>query len=142
MSKKQVIFRVIIILIISLILAIAFFFGLKAYQGHKNLELIDSYMSDHHLNDKVKKDKTSYSTKKGLYYKEVVFKDEPNVTYVIQPISTSKGIFIEGFDSETKKSIKKAKHSDCVFFSVVFNRKKCSMHVLFIKKLYSYFDVI
>lgn len=112
MSKKQVIFRVIIILIISLILAIAFFFGLKAYQGHKNLELIDSYMSDHHLNDKVKKDKTSYSTKKGLYYKEVVFKDEPNVTYVIQPISTSKGIFIEGFDSETKKSIKKAKHSD------------------------------
>lgn len=107
MSKKQVIFRVIIILIISLILAIAFFFGLKAYQGHKNLELIDSYMSDHHLNDKVKKDKTSYSTKKGLYYKEVVFKDEPNVTYVIQPISTSKGIFIEGFDSETKKSIKK-----------------------------------
>ena len=94
MSKKQVIFRVIIILIISLILAIAFFFGLKAYH------------------DKVKKDKTSYSTKKGLYYKEVVFKDEPNVTYVIQPISTSKGIFIEGFDSETKKSIKKAKHSD------------------------------
>ena len=26
---------------------------------------------------------------------------------MIQPISTSKGIFIEGFDSETKKSIKK-----------------------------------
>ena len=64
MSKKQVIFRVIIILIISLILAIAFFFGLKAYQGHKNLELIDSYMSDHHLNDKVKR-QTSYSTKRG-----------------------------------------------------------------------------
>ena len=106
MSKKQVIFRVIIILIISLILAIAFFFGLKAYQGHKNLELIDSYMSDHHLNDKVKKTKHHIALK-GLYYKEVVFKDEPNVTYVIQPISTSKGIFIEGFDSETKKSIKK-----------------------------------
>ena len=69
MSKKQVIFRVIIILIISLILAIAFF-GLKAYQGHKNLELIDSYMSDHHLNDKVKKDKTSYSTKKGYTIKK------------------------------------------------------------------------
>ena len=63
-------------------------------------------MSDHHLNDKVKKDKTSYSTKRG-YTIKVVFKDEPNVTYVIQPISTSKGIFIEGFDSETKKSIKK-----------------------------------
>ena len=30
----------------------------------------------------------------------------------MQPISTNKGIFVEGFDSETKKSIKKAKHSD------------------------------
>ena len=40
------------------------------------------------------------------------FKDESNVTYVMQPISTNKGIFVEGFDSETKKSIKKAKHSD------------------------------
>ena len=105
MSKKQVIFRVIIILIISNI-SNCIFFGLKAYQGHKNLELIDSYMSDHHLNDKVKKTKHHIALK-GLYYKEVVFKDEPNVTYVIQPISTSKGIFIEGFDSETKKSIKK-----------------------------------
>lgn len=74
MSKKQVIFRVIIILIISLILAIAFFFGLKAYQGHKNLELIDSYMSDHHLNDKVKKDKTSYSTKRGYTIKKLFSK--------------------------------------------------------------------
>ena len=47
-----------------------------------------------------------------MYYKEIVFKDESNVTYVMQPISTNKGIFVEGFDSETKKSIKKAKHSD------------------------------
>lgn len=36
MSRKQVILRIIIILIISLILAIVFFFGLKSYQGHKN----------------------------------------------------------------------------------------------------------
>ena len=46
-------------------------------------------MSDHHLNDKVKKTKHHIALKR-LYYKEVVFKDEPNVTYVIQPISTSK----------------------------------------------------
>lgn len=40
---------------------------------------------------------------KGVYYKEVVFKDEPHMTYVIQPIGTRKGIFAEGFDTETKK---------------------------------------
>ena len=44
-----------------------------------------------------------------MYYKEIVFKDESNVTYVMQPISTNKGIFVEGFDSETKKSIKESK---------------------------------
>lgn len=74
MSKKQVIFRVIIILIISLILAIAFFFGLKAYQGHKNLELIDSYMSDHHLNDKVKKTKHHIALKRGYTIKKLFSK--------------------------------------------------------------------
>lgn len=40
-------------------------------------------MSDYYFNDKVKKDKILYSIKKGLYYKEVVFKDEFNVIYVI-----------------------------------------------------------
>ena len=112
MSRNQVILRIIIILIISLILAIVFFFGLKSYQGHKNIELMDSYIKEHHLQDKIKKQDNLYSAKKGMYYKEIVFKDESNVTYVMQPISTNKGIFVEGFDSETKKSIKKAKHSD------------------------------
>lgn len=112
MSRKQVIFRIIIILIISLILTVVFFFGLKTYQGHKNIELMDSYIKEHHLQDKIKKQETLYSAKKGMYYKQIVYKDEPNVTYVLQPISTNKGIFSEGFDSETKKSIKKAKHSD------------------------------
>lgn len=50
--------------------------------------------------------KTQYSAKKGVYYKEVVFKDEPHMTYVIQPIGTRKGIFAEGFDTETKKVLK------------------------------------
>lgn len=112
MSRKQVIFRIIIILIISLILAIVFFFGLKAYQGHKNIELMNSYIKEHHLNDKIKKQENLYSAKKGLYYKQIVFKDESNVTYVMQPISTNEGIFVQGFDSETKKSLKNAKHSD------------------------------
>lgn len=73
---------------------------------------MDSYIKEHHLQDKIKKQDNLYSAKKGMYYKEIVFKDESNVTYVMQPISTNKGIFVEGFDSETKKSIKKAKHSD------------------------------
>ena len=45
---------------------------------------------------------------KGLFYKEVTFKDEPGVTYV-QPISTNKGLFAEGFDRDSK-SLKTAKH--------------------------------
>ena len=64
-----------------------------------------------HLKDKIKSEKTLYSAKRGVYYKQVVFKDEPNLTYIIQPIGTRKGILVEGFDTETKKSIKSAKHN-------------------------------
>ena len=99
MTKKQVITRIIIILVISLVVAIAFFFGMKMYQSHKNLKGL------------IKKEETKYSAKKGVYYKEIVFKDEPKLTYVVQPISTQKGIFLEGFDTETKKNIKGAKHN-------------------------------
>ena len=67
---------------------------------------MDSYIKEHHLQDKIK-NKRLYIVRKGMYYKQIVYKDEPNVTYVLQPISTNKGIFSEGFDSETKKSIKK-----------------------------------
>ncbi|MCE5090170.1 DUF3139 domain-containing protein [Staphylococcus devriesei] len=112
MSKKQKIIRVTIILVISLIVAIAFFFAMKTYQGHRNIKTVDTYLEQKHLKDKVKSEETLYSAKKGVYYKEVVFKDEPSMTYVIQPIGTRKGIFSEGFDSETKKNIKDAKHND------------------------------
>lgn len=70
MSRKQVILRIIIILIISLILAIVFFFGLKSYQGHKNIELMDSYIKEHHLQDKIKKQDNLYSAKKGCITKK------------------------------------------------------------------------
>ena len=43
---------------------------------------------------------------KGLYYKKVEFKDDPKYTYVVQPISTYKGILVQGFDSETNKNVK------------------------------------
>ncbi|CAC7073835.1 exported protein [Staphylococcus aureus] len=110
MKKKKNAIKVIIILFISLIVSVAFFFGLKTYQGHKNIQLIDSYLEEKNLKDKIKSEKTEYSAKKGLFYKEVTFKDEPGVTYVVQPISTNKGLFVEGFDTETKKSLKTAKH--------------------------------
>lgn len=70
MSRKQIIFRVIIILIISLILAIVFFFGLKTYQGHKNVDLIDSYINEHHLKDKIKKKRHYIVQKKAFITKK------------------------------------------------------------------------
>ncbi|ASE36846.1 MULTISPECIES: DUF3139 domain-containing protein [Staphylococcus] len=98
------------LLVLSLVLAIVLFFGLRTYQGHKNLELVDKYLTQHHLKDKVTSEKTLYSAKKGLYYKEVKFKDDPGKTYVIQPVATYKGIVVQGFDTETKKTDKHAKH--------------------------------
>lgn len=103
-------FKILGILIISFILAVVFFFGMRTYQGHKNLELVDKYLAEHHLTDKVQSEKTKYSGKKGLYYKEVKFKTDPHLTYVVQPISTFKGIVVQGFDNETKKRVKDAKY--------------------------------
>ena len=87
---------------ISLVVAIAFFFAMKTYQGHRNIKMVDSYIEQKHLSDDIKSEKHNI-VQKGVYYKEVVFKDEPHMTYVIQPIGTRKGIFAEGFDTETKK---------------------------------------
>ncbi|GEQ05820.1 DUF3139 domain-containing protein [Staphylococcus gallinarum] len=104
-------FKIFGLLVVSLIIAIAFFFGLRTYQGHKNLELVDHYLKEQNLTQQVKSEKTLYSAKKGLYYKEVKFKDDPDVTYVVQPIATYKGIVVQAFDSETKENIKHAKHN-------------------------------
>src|SRR5699024_3894407 len=99
------------LLIISLILAVIFFFGLRTYQGHKHLELVDNYLDETHLTDKIQPEKTLYSAKKGLYSKEIKFKDDSDHTYVVQLISTYKGILVQGFDPETKKNVKGAKHN-------------------------------
>ena len=74
MKKKKNAIKVIIILFISLIVAVAFFFGLKTYQGHKNIQLIDSYLEEKNLKDKIKSEKTEYSAKKGLFYKDYLLK--------------------------------------------------------------------
>ncbi|MCU5745283.1 DUF3139 domain-containing protein [Staphylococcus sp. SQ8-PEA] len=106
----KIFLKILGLLVLSLIIAIVFFFSLRTYQGHKNIELVDKYLQEHHLKDKVQHEKTLYSGKKGLYYKEVKFKDDPEKTYVVQPVATYKGIVIQGFDSETKKTDKHAKH--------------------------------
>jgi len=102
--KKKRILPLILILIGSLILATLFFFGLKIYQGKQNLKLVDQYITEHHLDNKI-------NAKDGVYYKEVVFTDEPDKTYVIQPMGTSRGLFAQAFDTQTKKHLKKAKHN-------------------------------
>ena len=38
----------------------------------------------------------------------------------MQPISTNKGLFVEGFDTETKKSLKTAKHK---YFNQIINHQ-------------------
>ena len=109
--KKKRILPLILILIGSLIFATLFFFGLKIYQGKQNLKLVDQYITEHHLDNKIKSEKKKVNAKDGVYYKEVVFTDEPDKTYVIQPMGTSRGLFAQAFDTQTKKHLKKAKHN-------------------------------
>ncbi|MDG0822974.1 hypothetical protein AST00_08475 [Staphylococcus equorum] len=104
-------FKVMGVLIVALIISIVFFFAMRTYQGHKHLELVDHYMKDQNLTEKIKSEETLYSAKKGLFYKEVKFKDDPKHTYVVQPISMTTGIVVQGFDPETNKDIKGAKHN-------------------------------
>ena len=66
MKKKSNVFKVVIILFISLIVAVAFFFGLKTYQGHKNIQLIDSYLEEKNLKDKIKSEKHFIVLKRSL----------------------------------------------------------------------------
>ena len=73
MSRKQKLIRIAIILIISLVLAFAFFFALKTYQGHKNIEMVDSYLKEHHLKDKIKEE-TLYSAKKVSIIRKLFIK--------------------------------------------------------------------
>src|SRR5699024_11698739 len=96
----KTVLKVIVILIVSFIVAADLIIGMRMYQGHKNIELVDKYLAEHNLTDKIKEEKTKYSGQKGLYYKEVKFKDNPSITYVVQPISTFKGIVVQGFDTE------------------------------------------
>ncbi|WP_278926258.1 DUF3139 domain-containing protein [Staphylococcus auricularis] len=103
--------KVLGILFVSLIIAVLFFFGMRTYQGHKNLKLVDKYLAEQHLSDQVEAEEQKYSAKKGLFYKEIKFKDDPDKTYVVQPVATYEGIVVQGFDDETNKNVKKAKHN-------------------------------
>ena len=82
---------------------------MKTYQGHRNIKMVDSYIEQKHLSDDIKSEKHNI-VQKGVYYKEVVFKDEPHMTYVIQPIEHVKVSFLKALILKLK-SIKDAKHN-------------------------------
>ena len=49
----KTVLKVIVILIVSFIVAAALFIGMRMYQGHKNIELVDKYLAEHNLTDKI-----------------------------------------------------------------------------------------
>ena len=59
-------FKIFGLLVVSLIIAIAFFFGLRTYQGHKNLELVDHYLKEQNLTQQVKSEKHSIVLKRVI----------------------------------------------------------------------------
>lgn len=109
MNKKVII--TIAIFLGALLISIGGFFGYKAYESHENLKLIDHFLEEHHWDKDVVSEEKKYSPKIGVFYKEVKFKDEPQVTYVIQPMSAKRGLYASAFDNETKKEVKKAKRN-------------------------------
>ena len=76
MSRKQVIFRIIIILIISLILAVVFFFGLKLIKVIKILNLWIAILKNTIFKIKSKQE-TLYSAKKECIINKLFIKTNP-----------------------------------------------------------------
>ncbi|QLK86740.1 DUF3139 domain-containing protein [Staphylococcus sp. 17KM0847] len=109
MAKKIVGFILAIVLLF--ILVGAGFFGYKGYQKSQNLKLIDQYLTEHHLKDKIIEEKHEYDPRKGVFYKEIVFEGDTKNTYIAQPIHLKRGFFLQGFDTDTKKHDKKAKYN-------------------------------
>ncbi|EKU46776.1 DUF3139 domain-containing protein [Staphylococcus massiliensis] len=112
--------KLIIILILIFILCGLGFFGFKGYQKHQNLAFIDSFVKDKGWDKDIKSEKSEYDARKGIFFKEIQYKDEPNLTYIVQPIKMKKGIYSQGFDKKTKKSKKDAKRN---FFSQEYKKK-------------------
>ncbi|AKS66363.1 hypothetical protein RN70_02560 [Staphylococcus schleiferi] len=109
MAKK--ILKLVLALVLLFVIVAAGFFAYKGYQKSQNLKLIDQYLTEHHLSDKVIKEKSEYDPRKGVFYKELTLKGDEKNTYIAQPIHLKRGFFLQGFDSKTKKHDKKAKYN-------------------------------
>lgn len=118
--KKKVMITVGIFLA-ALIVSVAGFFGYKKYESHENLKLVDQFLQEKNWEKDVESEDVKYSPKIGVFYKEVKFKDEPNVTYVIQPMSAKRGLYSQAFNNDTKKNDKKAKRN---FYDESYKVKK------------------
>ncbi|MCS4486118.1 DUF3139 domain-containing protein [Staphylococcus americanisciuri] len=97
--------------IVLFILVGAGFFGYKGYQKSQNLKLIDQYLTEQHLDKKIIKEKEEYDPRKGIFYKELTLEGDEKNTYIAQPIHLKRGLFLQGFNTETKKHDKKAKYN-------------------------------
>ncbi|ARJ50536.1 DUF3139 domain-containing protein [Staphylococcus lutrae] len=109
MLKK--IIGIILTLALLFVIVAAGFFAYKGYQKSQNLKMIDQYLTENHLTEKIIKEKEEYDPRKGIFYKELTLKGDEKNTYIAQPIHLKRGFFLQGFDSETKKHDKKAKYS-------------------------------
>ncbi|EIN4412445.1 DUF3139 domain-containing protein [Staphylococcus pseudintermedius] len=109
MLKK--IIGIILSLIVIFIVVAGAFFAFKGYQKSQNLKMIDQYLTENHLKDKVIEEKDEYDPRKGVFYKELTIKGDEKNTYIAQPIHMKRGFFLQGFNTETKKHDKNAKYS-------------------------------
>lgn len=93
----------ILVVIVLFILVAAGFFGFKAFQKNQNVKMIDQYISENKLEDKIIEEKVDYDNRKGIFYKELTLKGDKKNTYIAQPLSLRKGFFLQGFDNESKE---------------------------------------
>ncbi|MBI5974327.1 DUF3139 domain-containing protein [Staphylococcus canis] len=119
MAKKIIGF--IVAAIILFVLVAAGFFTFKAYQKSQNVKMIDQYLTEQKLDDKIIEEKVEYDSHKGIFYKEMKLKGDEKNTYIAQPLSLKRGFFLQGFNSDTKKLDKKARYN---FFDEDYKLKK------------------
>lgn len=94
--------------ILLFVLVAAGFFTFKAYQKSQNVKMIDQYLTEKKLTNKIINEQTEYDSRKGIFYKELTLKGDKDNTYIAQPLSLKRGFFLQGFDNESKELDKKA----------------------------------
>ncbi|MEM5613427.1 DUF3139 domain-containing protein [Staphylococcus pseudintermedius] len=70
---------IILSLIVIFIVVAGAFFAFKGYQKSQNLKMIDQYLTENHLKDKVIEEKDEYDPRKGIFYKELTIKGDEKI---------------------------------------------------------------